>query len=416
MRTNFTEILKSLVAVFAGLAVSSAALAAKESRWDQIFLNGPVDVTLADGSEKTVEPSCSGGPTMTDAGPAPTDTQYSFFVQSGNPNKLLVIFDGGGACWDGLTCIGSPLAGSSTYSQTVDETAEGLAASEGIWNTGRPDNIYKNYTKVFIPFCTGDVHWGSRDTTYTLPLGPGVSLPWTIRHRGADNLVAVLDWLKRNGRSNYRLDLGRVRDLTVTGLSAGAYGTLVGFAYFAEETPRARVNAIADAGIGVLTASFYENTIYNAAGTAVWGVEENLPSWVPGFSTLLQTAAAQPNMLVPLAFQSLAMWRPDGRYASITADLDLVQVAFYALMKGLTTPGPTEFGEWYAQMRAITAMTASLPNYRYFIDQGTFHTFLRYDDKTYDVGVNGVSVMQWMRAMIKPGNRTWDSLSAPPPF
>lgn len=404
----------------AGLCASLllfVSLAFAQQPWEQVFLSDSIDVELADGSTRTVEPSCSGGPVMTPSGPQPGDTQYSFFIQKGNPNKLLIALDGGGACWNEATCIGSVLAGQPTYSRVVDETPASLAQGRGLLDGRNPENPYKEYTKVFVPYCTADVHWGARDTTYVLPLGGGAVLPWTVRHRGIDNLLAVFDWLQREGRSS-GVDFRRTHDLTVTGLSAGAYGTLIAFGYFAEATPHARQNLIADAGIGVLTRSFFERAIFNPAspGSESWGLAENLPSWVPGFASILPAAAADPNLLVPLAFQSLALWKPQAHFASLTANLDLTQVFFYSLAKGNFTPGQQEAVEWYLGMKGITSATAALPNYRFFIDGGTFHTFYGSDQRTYDIGVNGISVADWTRAMIKPGNRVWDNLEAPPPF
>lgn len=352
---------------------------------------------------------------MTPAGPVPAPTQYSFFVQRGNPNKLLVAFDGGGACWDEATCIGSVLAGSPTYAPIVNETPASMAQGRGLLDSSNPANPFKEYTKVFVPYCTADVHWGSRDTTYVLPLPTGGALPWTMRHRGSQNTIAVVDWLRKNGK-RFNVDLGRVHDLTVTGLSAGAYGTLNGFAFLAEEMPRARHNLVADAGIGVLTQSFFQRAMLNAAGNESWGVQANLPGWVPGFQTMLVAASGNPNILVPLAFQSLALWKPRAHFASITAELDSTQVFFYSVMKGNFSPGLTEAIEWYLGMKFVTLATAALPNYRYFIEDGTFHTFLGSDQYTYGVGGNGISVAEWMRNMVKPGNRTWDNLEAPPPF
>jgi hypothetical protein len=406
---------RGFIGLAAALLLASPVYAGKPSKWEQVFLDGPTDVVLPDGSSTTVDPSCSGGPVMKDGRPVQGDTQYSFFYQQGNPNKLLVVFDGGGACWNELTCIGSVLGGSPTYSRIVDETTQQLESGSGMLDISNPANPYKEYTKVFVPYCTADVHWGSRDTTYQFPVAPGVTLPWTIRHRGSDNMIAVLDWLRRKGPTR-NFDLSRVRDLTVTGLSAGAYGTLNGFGFLGEVTPRARHNVIADAGIGVLTPEFYQRALYDGMDTESWGVQKNLPAWVPGFPTMLAAGSAEPNMLVPLAFQSLSFWKPRAHLASITAELDTTQVFFYAVMKNKLSPGPQEFLEWYLGMKAITSATASLPNYRYFIEEGTFHTFLGNDEHTYEVGANGVSVAEWIRAMIKPGNRAWESLEAPPPF
>jgi hypothetical protein len=415
MTRTISRWIRSTVLVAGAVLASAVADAGRPSTWEQIFLNGPTDVTLADGSVRTVSPSCSGGPVMTPTGPRPGNTQYSFFIQRGNPNRLIVAFDGGGACWNEATCIGSVLAGSPTYAPVVDETPEGLAQGRGLFDIANPDNPYKEYTKVFVPYCTADVHFGSRDTTYVFPAGPGVNIPWTIRHRGSENMIAVLDWLQRNGRSR-QIDLDRVHDLTVTGLSAGAYGALTGFGFFAQATPRARHNLIADAGIGVLTPQFYSRALYPDA-TSSWGAQANLPPWVPGFESMLQAASVNPSSLVPIAFQSLALlWKPQAHFASITAELDTTQVFFYSVMKGNFSPGPQEFAEWYGGMKAITSATAALPNYRYFIEEGTFHTFLANDEHTYGVGANGISVAEWIREMIKPGNRTWENLEAPPPF
>ena len=87
---------------------------------------------------------------------------------------------------------------------------------------------------------------------------------------------------------------------------------------------------------------------------------------------------------------------------------------FYSLMKG--QPPAAVAGEWYFWMTQITAAAASLPNYRFFIEDGTFHTFIGSNDATYGVGANGVSLAEWVRAMIKPGKRAWDNLDAGPPF
>jgi hypothetical protein len=400
--------------------LAGAAQAADHLDWDQIHLEGPIETRLPDGSTRTLHPSCSGGPELNDAGsPVPASTDYYFFVQQGNPNRLLIGFDGGGACWDAFTCIASPLSGRSAYTVSLDETPDRLANGEGFFDASNPENPYRNYTKVFIPYCSADVHWGSKDTTYVLNLGPGVQLPWTIHHRGTDNVLAVLDWLQKNGDQEYGIDFGRARDVTVTGASAGGYGADVGFAYVAELTPRARLNLISDAAIGVLTEQFYTTAIYNPAnpGSESWGFPDNLPSWVPGFDeALLAQGAAFPNGFLPSIFAALTNYKPDARLASLTSNLDLVQIAFYGLMKGELVPSDATVAEWYFAMAQMTAATATLPNYRFFIDAGTFHTFIGSDQRVYEVGANGVKLADWVWAMTKPGNRVWDNLDAGPPF
>ena len=408
----------------AAVALTAGALShAANETWTQIDLVGPIETELADGTPRTLHPSCSGGPVLREGSPAPVpgNTDYYFFVQKGNPNRILIALDGGGACWDAATCIGSPLTGNSTYTVELDESPARLANAEGIFDSTNPENPYKNYTKIFVPYCSADVHWGSRDTEYTLPLPtPPGPLTWTIHHRGTDNFLAVLDWLQKYGREAYGIDFDRARDVTVTGASAGGYGANVAFAYVAELTPRARLNLISDAAIGVQTADFYKTAIYDPAdpGASNWGVLANLPPWVDGLDeTLLATGADDPLGFVPSVFMALAEYKPDARLATLTTNLDTVQVFFYGLQKGDPPPPEAEtFVEWYTAMSQMTALTAMLPNYRFFIEDGTFHTFIGDDEAVYDVGANGISLADWIEAMIKPGNRAWDNLDAGSPF
>lgn len=422
----------------AGLAlVFAGAAEAKKSEWQQVSLGpgGPgawdieVNVPKPGNPDATriVRPSCSGGPLPGDSPGsfvfAPTD--YSFFVQKGNPNRLLIALDGGGGCWDAGTCIGSPLIGSPTYSPTVNETEESLAQSQGILDDKNEANPFHNYTKVFIPYCTGDIHWGSRDTFYDLDGegGPFPALP--IYHRGTDNMLAVLDWLENNG-----IKLDNAKEVTVAGVSAGAYGANLAFAYVAQKTgSKARLNLISDSGVGVIddpTPSdnpgnpsplpFFSEAIYNPAGGESWGVAQNLPFWVfgPYPEAFLAASANNPLELLPSVFIALGQYKPDAKLAAITTNSDITQVFFYGLMKGVVPPTGQEFVEWYGAMSFMTGApaVAGLPNYRYFIENGQCHTFLFFDDEFYRDGANGTSVADWVTAMIKPGNRGWDYLNA----
>jgi hypothetical protein len=408
----------------AACITSGAPLAAqaKSNDWDRIDLDGPITTLISDGqggvTERILEPGCSEGPvvdTSVPGGIRPGKSDYYFFVQRGNPNRLLIALDGGGGCWDALTCIGSAASGNSTYTVELDETAEGLAASQGLFDADNKDNPYKNYTKVFIPYCTGDIHWGSRDTTYSLEGLPS----WTIKHRGTDNVLAVLQWLRDNARAQYRVDFDRARDVTVTGLSAGGYGATLAFPYVADLAPKARLNLISDAAIGVQSQPFYEQAIYKPGdtGNEVWGVVENLPPFVPGLDEDLLNrvgTSGNPSDLTAEIFAALAAYKPDAKLAALTHDLDGVQVSFYALQTNQfgSDGRPTQqaFAEWNQQMLETTNASAANGNYRFFIREGFDHTFLANDVQTYSVMGNGISVADWISNMIKPGNRVWDSL------
>jgi hypothetical protein len=118
----------------------------------------------------------------------------------------------------------------------------------------------------------------------------------------------------------------------------------------------------------------------------------------------------------PALFQALAEYKPDAQLASMTTNLDLVQVGFYGASVPAGTPDAAIAGQWFFAASTMLNATASNGNYRFFLDDGTCHTYLGdFDCPLFEEGVNGISVGQWIENMIKPGNRAWDNLNAGPP-
>ncbi len=394
--------------------LSASAIAAND--WIQIPLSGEMEYELPNGETRTIDPSCSGGPKLEGGEIVAADTQYSFFVQPGSSRRLLIFLDGGGACWDANTCLGTPLLNASTYQQEVDETPEELAEADGVFDADNPDNPYADYTKVAVPYCSGDVHWGARDTTYTLAFPP---LEWTVRHRGSDNFLSVLHYLRTQG-AELGVNFEDVRNLTVMGASAGAYGTTIAFPYVAELAPNARLRLFSDAGIGVINESFYRIAMYdpNNPDAANWGVVDALPSFMGLDENFLAAFTTQPLALVPGWFTELARFRPRAKLAMFTTNLDSTQVDFYALMEALDgrpLDDPAIPLEWYLKMQAITNATEGLRNYRTFIEDGEFHTITG-SAEYYVPGASGVSVREWNEAMVTFGVQGWDTIDVGSPF
>lgn len=56
----------------------------------------PADVD-PDFEYNGLTPSCAASPG--------SDSEFSFFVKAGTVNKLVIYFQGGGACWDTMNCL-----------------------------------------------------------------------------------------------------------------------------------------------------------------------------------------------------------------------------------------------------------------------------------------------------------------------
>jgi hypothetical protein len=398
-----------LLAVLA--LVTASAVQAGQNRYSQHDLQGPIEAVLPDGEVRTLNPSCSGGPMPGDSGPVAANTDYYFFVQKANPTRLMFFFDGGGACWDAFTCISLALAGQAPYTQELNETERSMSRAGGILDRHNQDNPVRNFTKIFIPYCSADIHFGATDTTYEAG-----GLEWTIRHRGTDNFLAVLDWLQKNGKEAYGIDFDQVKNVLITGSSAGGYGATAGFPYIAAMTPNSRHHLISDAAIGALTPGFYKSVIYDANDPqgANWGVLQGLPKFVPGLdeSMLAQIGDNVEDFTYTL-YNTLAAYKPKSNLATLNSNLDNVQILFYSIMAGASPESVA--GDWFRIMEQTNASLASIPNFRFLTDNGAFHTFLSVDEQTYEPGATGVRVIDWLKLMVQPGRSGWENLDAGPP-
>lgn len=377
--------MRSLLTILA--LVAAPALA--QSPWQTI--NNPPPVIGADGLPH--QATCSGYPG--------TNARYKFWVKPGDPKKLAVVFDGGGACWDDLTCsfpfggaVRDPLI--AFYSPAIPR-GEDPSRYGGLLDFGNPANPVQDWTVVALPYCTGDVHLGSVDRSYNMVGHPGKPATFTIRHRGYDNFMVVLDWISKN------VPQQGVTDLLVTGASAGGYGAAGHFPWLARQFPQARLAVLADASQGVATEAFNTGT----PGRGSWNTQ--LAPWVFGSDPL----AVPSSELVRRGAQAY----PNARFAQYTTTQDSVQVGFYGLMKLLYGPGGScrqVTPDWNQQMlAALAADKALLPNFRAFVAAGTSHTIVG-DGAFYSAPVEGTTMAAWLGAMLDPtGVAAWQNLACP---
>jgi hypothetical protein len=154
-------------------------------------------------------------------------SQYKFwYYDSPTSNNMVVMFEGGGACWDYDTCSGrAGVLGASNPNGLADNYMTTMMAKyvSPIVNGADPGlpfrakkNIATNgWDVVYMPYCTGDVHTGNATATYTDPTGANPPIVW--RHAGYNNTVAAANFL--HGR------FPTIGKLLVTGFSAGGVGT-----------------------------------------------------------------------------------------------------------------------------------------------------------------------------------------------
>jgi hypothetical protein len=76
-------------------------------------------------------------------------------VWPGDRDKVLIYFQGGGACWDRASTE------SELCFTSIDTQGE-----NGVFKRNDPENKFSNYTIVHILYCSGDLHSGNVTRPY----------------------------------------------------------------------------------------------------------------------------------------------------------------------------------------------------------------------------------------------------------
>ncbi len=315
---------------------------------------------------RTIEP---GGATVCSDG-----SPFRFFVHAGDPAKLLIEFEGGGGCWSGATCE----ADVYTRRITIDpELARQQGLLVGIYDRGNADNPVRDYTHVYVPYCTGDLHWGNKTQTYT-----GASGVFRVEHKGAVNAASAVDWTFEN--------VTAPTSVLVAGCSAGGYGAALWSAHVMNRYPGASVAQLADSAAGVVQPGFFQTVLES------WGVESAWPSFIPSLS--LDTLDQARVTLADL-YSGIAGHFPLFGFSQFNTLQDANQVFFAALTQG----GLLTSDQWSARMQAsVAAIRAQNVNFASYTAPGSQHCVINRPE-LYTTTVGDVRLTDWLRALLATG-------------
>jgi hypothetical protein len=369
------------------LAIDNTAPSANAAVADGWVRIVPDPVTI---KGRRYTPTCSKAPGTTTA-------TYSFFYRQGTADGLVVFFNGGGACWNDGTCSKPRLAGDRAFFSGQDDQtmvgvykaellpADGPAKMSGIFDRNNPRNPVRDWSQLFVSYCTGDVHSGSNTAAYQ---DPDTGKPFTIEHRGRDNMQVILHWLRAHVPQPARL--------LVSGSSAGAYGAATHYTALRELYPRARAVFLGDSGQGVTTPDFERVRNQN------WKYQ--LPASV--FGKAQNTPDAD-------VVAGLAAHFPQDRFAQFTTIHDATQTAFYAQM------GTGQAcNAWTNTMGRELSRRQALPNVRSYVAAGNTHTILR-APLFYSEQSSGMPFAAWLGALLAddtmPANQSCPACQTPKP-
>ena len=335
----------------ADTAVSSTeAVASTEAPVVETIAPEPTDAPVTTPTWETVDaPSdcmCADG------------SAFHFYLREASPTKVLFYLEGGGACFSGDMCK----PGSGTYSETISPVSK-LEDSPGIFDFANPENPFADYSVVYVPYCTGDVHAGNTTKDY----GNGV----VTQHKGFVNASNALDTMIKR--------FPNTTQLVVAGSSAGSFPTPVFAGMAGDQLPNADLKVFADSS----------GAVPDAMGFVIgnWGTLETLPDWpeIEGLTVDQFTPA--------YTFIKAAEHNPKIRFARHDFAFDRVLSSF-ARMAGLSPD------DLVSVMRTNESkVEATGVNVANWISPGDDHT-IAVRDEFYTEEMNGVRFVDWFTAFM----------------
>ncbi len=220
-------------------------------------------------------------------------TPYRFFVnRAPDSDHMVIVYEGGGACWDQQACLGQGHLGASNpdgippdYMHKLNNASGGLVTPFSSRNDPFQKVQTQSWNIVYMPYCTGDVHSGNKVATYADydPAHPRVEY-----HRGAPNVVAAAQWLRQN--------IGQPANLLLTGFSAGGVGATTTYPLMRDTLqPTGKVSLLADSGPLMMaprnaSPQDYPSVLMHNKIREAWGLDEPTGlitqfASMPGFDT-----------------------------------------------------------------------------------------------------------------------------------
>jgi len=277
---------------------------------------------------------------------------FSFWSRRGDPAKVVVFLQGGGACFSAETCAPE----NELYRTAVTQGPN----PEGVLDFENPHNPFADYSAVYIPYCTGDVHIGNVTTEYAEGL--------TIHHKGYANGTAALEHVAAT--------FPDATDVVVLGESAGSIAAPLYAGLVSDRLPDAQITVVAD-GSG----SYPDDPALNEI-LAVWGAGDVVPAWFD-----------PAGLSVPGLFVQSGHHAPDMVFARHDFGEDENQASWYPYLG-------VPVGDLLARMETneeqIEAAGVDVHSY---VAPGDDHTVLG-DAGFYDEAVAGQPLVDWVTKLI----------------
>jgi hypothetical protein len=291
-------------------------------------------------------------------------------VSLGSGPDLVVFLNGGGACWDYLTCFVLRTASSGPFGLREFQALEARTLAGSILDRDLDANPFRDASLAFVPYCTGDIHGGDNVAVYV-----SGDTQRAYHHAGHANLVAFLARLAATWPSP--------RKLVLSGSSAGGFGSVLNYDTARTFWPDAQAYLIDDSG-PPLERGAVSHALLDAWYTS-WRLDKVLDP--------LCGPACRSDISAGLA--AVQRKYPQDRVALLSSLQDQIISTYY-----MTSGAQLE----QALGALASDVIAPAPNARFFFVAGSSHTMLG-DPAAF---VQGVPLLTWIGQQVT-GDPAWTS-------
>jgi hypothetical protein len=317
-----------------------------------------------------------------------------------NPDSknLMIYLEGGGACFNALTCGGNPSSFSEAGFNACVGSGGGTCAAPsiagggaGIFNRNDTSNPVADWSFVYVPFCTGDVHAGNkRDATVAGVPGKQQFVGYVNMTRYLARLVPTFPGLSK---------------VLLTGVSAGGFGAAANYPQTARAFAPVPVYDLDDSGPPM--GDPYVPKCLQKAWAELWGFDKTI------LADCGSDCPDPTNYTIDATIHGAKMY-PHVPFGLVEDTDDMVITFFYGFgannCAASAIPSALSGATFTAGLLDSRMKLAAYPNVGGFIFQGTDHTTLggsNFDARTAGGGdAATVKLTDWVSTLVNSGTVT----------
>jgi hypothetical protein len=300
-----------------------------------------------------------------------TGTGYAINLNPAS-RKLLIYLEGGGACFNELSCLQNP------ESWPPNDTSLMKSLTRNWIMSRTSDNSpFKDWNLVYIPYCSGDVHTGSAMSGYN----------------GEPQV----------GFQNYKKDLADIipqvpnlEQVVLTGVSAGGFGVAWNWMWTQDAFGSVPVFALDDSGppMGPEYLAECQQQKYHA----LW-------NWTPGLHPACTECDIPAGKVVRPLLEATLRRRTSTRMGLLSYDEDGTIKQFFSYGVDNCVNWDAEdvpaypYGKFSTGLAELRQAWAPFPQVAAYVVNGGSHTFLSSDIASVKTGTS-ISMLEWINKLI----------------